>query len=151
MPLEQAAADLRAEGMALAAAKCDVRVSADIDAPVTLAKETYRFPDVVYANAGIFVSPRPPWDISEEEFTSIVDMNLMGTWRTLKAVLPGMVERGSGAVVATASVAGMAGADGVAAHVARKHGVVGLVKSDVASNCFGSNFHRTSFNYNATR
>ena len=50
-----------------------------------------------------------------------------------KAVLPGMVARGSGAIVATASVAGVAGADGVAAYVASKHGVVGLVKSAAIS------------------
>jgi NAD(P)-dependent dehydrogenase (short-subunit alcohol dehydrogenase family) len=54
----------------------------------------------------------------------------------MAAVLPAMVARGSGAIVATASVAGVVGAGGLAAYVASKHGVMGLVKSvaiDVAS------------------
>jgi NAD(P)-dependent dehydrogenase (short-subunit alcohol dehydrogenase family) len=54
---------------------------------------------------------------------------LLGIWRAMRAVLPAMVARGSGSIVATASVAGLVGAGGLAAYVASKHGVVGLVRS----------------------
>ena len=55
----------------------------------------------------------------------------------MAATLPAMVEKGRGAIVATSSVAGLVGAGGLAAYVASKHGVAGLVKSsaiDVAKS-----------------
>ncbi len=131
--LAETAELLRAAGVDVVAARCDVRSTTDIEALVKRGEDSFGSPDVVYANAGIFMSPVAPWDMSEAAFEAVVDVNLTGTWRTLKAVLPRMVARGSGAVVATASVAGCAGADGFAAYVASKHGVVGLVKSAAIS------------------
>ena len=131
--LDQTAASFRAEKIPVVAQHCDIRESASIAALIEAGESAFAYPDVVYANAGIFMAPCPPWDISEDEFTAIVEVNLIGTWRTFKAVLPGMIERGRGAIVATASVAGVAGADGVAPYVASKHGVVGLVKSAAIS------------------
>jgi NAD(P)-dependent dehydrogenase (short-subunit alcohol dehydrogenase family) len=131
--LEHTAGSLRAGKISVVAQRCDIRRIEDIAALVTTGERAFGYPDVVYANAGIFMAPCAPWDVSEEEFASIVDVNLTGTWRTFKVVLPRMVERGSGAIVATASVAGMVGADGVAPYVASKHGIVGLVKSAAIS------------------
>lgn len=86
-------------------------------------------PSVVFANAGIEGPVGPAWSCSEEAFLRVLNVNLLGIWRTLAAVLPGMIERGGGAIVATASVAGLVGAGGLAPYVASKHAVVGLVKS----------------------
>ena len=88
-------------------------------------------------NAGIEGKMGAPWETKEDDFTRVLDINLAGAWRTMTAVLPAMIERGEGAIVATASVAGLVGAGGLAAYVASKHGLVGLVKSvaiDVAKS-----------------
>lgn len=127
---EAVAAELRAAGTP-AHFKCtDIRRQSDIAAILALCVEKCGDgPDVLFANAGIEGQMGAPWEISEEDFARVIDVNIIGTWRTMAAVLPGMVKRGKGAIVATSSVAGLVGAGGLAAYVASKHGVVGLVRS----------------------
>ena len=116
----------------------DVRKAGDIARLVDLARTTFgAAPDTVFANAGIEGPPNAPWTISEEDFIRVIDINLIGIWRTMAATLPSMVDKGRGAIVATSSVAGLVGAGGLGAYVASKHGVAGLVKSasiDVAKS-----------------
>lgn len=116
----------------------DVRRMEDLDALVGLAEDKLGgVPDLLFANAGVEGTPGMLWEMPEAEFLSVIDINLAGTWRTMSAALPGMIERGSGAIVATASVAGLVGAGGLGPYVASKHGVVGLVRSmaiDVAKS-----------------
>lgn len=127
--LEQTASLLKNENIAGASGACDVRRQADLDALFALAAQRFTHPDVVYANAGILGAPVDVWAQDEADFMRHLDVNLAGTWRTFKAALPKMIERGSGTLVATASVAGLVGASGLAAYVATKHGLLGLVKS----------------------
>jgi NAD(P)-dependent dehydrogenase (short-subunit alcohol dehydrogenase family) len=56
-------------------------------------------------------------------------VNLIGVWRCLRAEIPAMLRGGGGAIVNTASVAGLVGAGAFSAYVASKHGVVGLTRS----------------------
>ena len=108
----------------------DVRRKADLDALVALAIEKAgRAPDILFANAGVEGKLGSAWEVPEADFMSVIDINLTGTWRSMAAVLPSMIERGSGAIVATASVAGLVGAGGLGPYVASKHGVVGLVRA----------------------
>lgn len=127
--LAQTAALLEAEGIRCVSRACDVRRQTDIDALIAAGVEHFGAPDVVYANAGILGSPTDVWAQSEAEFMRHIDVNLIGTWRTFKAVLPAMIECESGVLVVTASVAGLIGAAGLAAYVASKHALLGLVKS----------------------
>lgn len=116
-------------GVPAISAICDVSQQADLDALFAKGAATFGHPDIVYANVGILGSPVDVWDCAETDFAQVIDVNLMGAFRTFKAALPGMVRRGSGVIVATASVAGLIGAPGLAAYVASKHAVIGLVKS----------------------
>ncbi|TJY59539.1 glucose 1-dehydrogenase [Sinimarinibacterium sp. CAU 1509] len=127
--LEKTAGELMQSGARVAWAVCDVRSQSDVDALVALATDRFGAPDVVYANAGVEGPLGSPADCTEEAFLRVIDINLNGIFRTIKAVLPSMTERGSGSIVATASVAGLVGAAGLPAYVASKHGVVGLVRS----------------------
>lgn len=127
--MARTADELASRGAAVVSRVCDVRELGQIEALIAAGAERFGHPDVVYANAGVEGTLCAPWDCTEADFTRVIDINLNGIWRTMKAVLPGMVARGSGAIVATASVAGLVGAGGLAAYVASKHGVVGLVKS----------------------
>lgn len=127
--LAETVALLEAIGVPAVSAPCDVRQQAELDALFARGAAVFGHPDVVYANAGILGTPVDVWDCEEAAFAQVIDINLMGAFRTFKAALPGMVLRGSGVIVATASVAGLIGASGLAAYVASKHAVTGLVKS----------------------
>ena len=109
--------------------RADVTRSGDVAALVDIAEQRLGVPDLVFANAGIEGPIGAPWECSEADFLRVIDVNLVGIWRTAVAVLPKMLQRRSGSIVATASVAGVVGAGGLAAYVASKHGVVGLVRS----------------------
>ncbi len=85
--------------------------------------------ELVVANAGIGAPARELWDVDVAEFDRVLAVNVRGVFLTLKHTLPGMVARGSGAVVATASAAGLQGVNWFATYCASKHAVVGLVRS----------------------
>lgn len=127
--LVETASLLKEAGVESSWAICDVRKQADLDALFAYSAKEFSHPDIVYANAGILGAPTDVWALSEEEFARHLDVNLMGMWRTFKSALPAMIERKSGVIVATASVAGLVGASGLAAYVSSKHGILGLVKS----------------------
>ena len=127
--LAATAEELRRTGANVEWLTCDVRQNSHIEALVELCRTRFGDPDTLFANAGIEGPLADPWNVSEEDFRNVVDVNLLGIWRAMRAVLPAMVARGSGSIVATASVAGLVGAGGLAAYVASKHGVVGLVRS----------------------
>lgn len=110
-------------------ATCDVCRQADLDALVAGGVAALGPLDVVYANAGVLGTPGDVWTYSEQEFQTVLEINVLGTWRTFKAVLPGMLERKSGTIVATSSAAGLIGPAGLPAYVASKHAVLGLVKT----------------------
>lgn len=127
--LQRAVEEIRGLGYVAEGKQCDVRSTESVEGIVAWTKQKFGVPDAVFANAGILGGVGAPWEFSEEEFGRIIDVNLTGAWRTLKAVLPDMTARGSGSIVVTSSVAGLVGAPGLAPYVSSKHGVIGLVKS----------------------
>lgn len=85
--------------------------------------------DIVSANAGI-VSSGKSWEIPESTWQQMLDINLTGVWKTVKACIPAMLEAGNGgSVVLTSSEAGVRGMPNISHYVSAKHGVVGLMKS----------------------
>lgn len=83
--------------------------------------------DIVIANAGI-ASFGQSWELTEEQWQEVLDVNLTGVWKTTKAAIPSMIERGQdGSIVLTSSVAGSAAYANLAHYTAAKHGVVGLM------------------------
>ncbi|WP_375487977.1 mycofactocin-coupled SDR family oxidoreductase [uncultured Mycobacterium sp.] len=85
--------------------------------------------DVVVANAGICNWGRF-WEMREEQWLTLVDVNLSGVWRTMKASVPHMISAGNGgSIITVSSVAGIKSLPGQAHYSAAKHGVVGLTNS----------------------
>ena len=68
-------------------------------------------------------------DYREEDWDRVLSINLKGVWLCMKAEIPHMLKQGGGAIVNTASIAGLAGLSGTVAYVAAKHGVTGLTKA----------------------
>jgi NAD(P)-dependent dehydrogenase (short-subunit alcohol dehydrogenase family) len=82
-------------------------------------------PDLFFANAGIAMGG-PTHELSRAHWDRVIDVNLNGVVNGLLSVYPGMIERGSGHIIATASGAGLAAPPFVTAYAATKHAVVGL-------------------------
>lgn len=85
--------------------------------------------DVAVNNAGIEGRFGPVHEASVEDFERIVGVNLKGVWLGMKYQIPHMLAKGGGAIVNTASSAGVTGIPNVALYTASKHGVVGLTKA----------------------
>ncbi len=109
--------------------EADVSNAASVEAMVQKVMEAYGGIDCAFNNAGIEGQVASTEEYSEEVFDRVIDINLTGVWLCLKYEIPRMLERGSGAIVNTASGAGLVGTPGLSAYVASKHGVVGLTKT----------------------
>ncbi|GAB91298.1 mycofactocin-coupled SDR family oxidoreductase [Gordonia rhizosphera] len=108
---------------------CDVRDLKGLERAVADGLVAFGGIDIVLPTAGI-TSLGATWELSEEQWDEMVAINLSGVWRTLRATLPAMVERGAGgSIVLTGSIAGIIGMPYLAHYAATKHGVNGLVKS----------------------
>jgi len=129
MVATQALADeLTSQGGAAAAIRVDVAQDGDVERAVELAVQQYGGLDVAFNNAGIQGPARPLAEQTTEDFDRIINVNLKGIWRSMRAELPLMLERG-GAIVNTASIGGIVVAPGISPYCASKHGVIGLSKS----------------------
>ncbi|MPZ60577.1 MAG: mycofactocin-coupled SDR family oxidoreductase [Propionibacteriales bacterium] len=108
----------------------DVRELSAVRQAVDQALDTFGQIDIVCANAGISATRKLTWEIEEDEWQAMLDVNLTGVWHTVKAVVPAMLERDAGgAIIITSSVAGVRGTPYASAYVASKHGVVGLMRA----------------------
>jgi len=125
----QAVADAIADaGGTAVAVSADVGRDGDVERAVATALERWGRLDIAFNNAGMHVPSGPLADQSNEDFDRIMNVNLKGVWRALRAELPAMVERG-GAIVNMSSVCGLVAVEGIASYCATKHGVIGLSKA----------------------
>jgi SDR family mycofactocin-dependent oxidoreductase len=85
--------------------------------------------DIVCANAGI-ANIAPIWECGEQQWQDILDVNLTGVWKTVKAAIPPMIKQGTGgSIILTSSIAGLAGTANIGAYTSAKHGVTGLMRT----------------------
>jgi (+)-trans-carveol dehydrogenase len=86
--------------------------------------------DIVCGNAGISPPGMPFWQIPEEEWRDVIDVNLTGVWNTCAAAAPHMVERGAGgSIIVTSSGAGLKAMQNLADYNSSKFGVIGLTRT----------------------
>jgi SDR family mycofactocin-dependent oxidoreductase len=110
------------------AVQTDVRDSAGLEAAVEQGIAELGRLDVLVANAGIWALGKL-WEITEAQWQEMLDINLTGVWRSVKAVVPHMIEQRAGSIVLTSSVNGFEAGGGMTHYVAAKHGVLGLMKN----------------------
>ncbi len=126
---ERTAATIRQQGRDARAHAADVTKSAEVQGYVKAATDAYGRIDCFFNNAGIEGKVAFIVDSDEAVFDQVLATNVKGVFLGLRAVLPVMLAQKSGAVVNTASVAGLVGTPGMAPYVASKHAVIGLTKS----------------------
>jgi NAD(P)-dependent dehydrogenase (short-subunit alcohol dehydrogenase family) len=110
--------------------KCNVARAAEAEALVASAVKTFGRLDCAFNNAGVAGKIARTADDTEENFDLIMAVNLRGVWLCMKYEILQMVKQGQGgAIVNTASAAGLVGSHGMPAYTASKHGVIGLTKT----------------------
>lgn len=127
--LEETCALVRAAGGRAHAAQVDVRDFDRLTRELAAGIDALGGLDIVVANAGI-ASYAPGHEITEAAWQEMIDINLTGTWHTVKAAVPHLVAGGrGGSIVLTSSAAGLQGTPNLAHYVAAKHGVTGLMRT----------------------
>lgn len=126
---EGTVAQIRDAGGTASFVRCDVVRDAEVKALVESAITTYGRLDYAFNNAGIDIEKGKMADSSEAEFDAIMDVNVKGVWLCMKYELAAMLKQGGGAIVNTASVAGLIAAPKMGIYAASKHAVLGLTKS----------------------
>ena len=107
----------------------DVRDAAQLGEAVDAGVAELGGLDVVSTNAGV-ISFGNAWELSEDQWRDMLDVNLSGVWRSVKAAVPHMITTGrGGSIVLTSSTYGIDGSATLAHYSAAKHGVVGLMKA----------------------
>ena len=125
---EEAAAAIRDAGGTAEFFPCDVSVEADCEALVAHVVELHGRLDFAVNNAGIgFHAPLA--DTPTEDFDRVIAVDLRGVFLGMKHQIRQMLRNGGGAIVNTASNAGVQAVKNLGAYTAAKHGVVGLTKS----------------------
>ena len=125
---DSVAAVERAGGEALAV-PADVTRRADVERYVEAALGRFGGLDAFFNNAGILGAVSPLVDYPEETFDRVLAVNVKAVWLGMKVVAPVLRGRGGGAIVNTASIAGLRGTPNLIAYTASKHAVVGMTKT----------------------
>lgn len=126
---EATAGIVRQKGGEAVAVTADVTKSDEVKAYVKATIEKFGRIDCFFNNAGIEGKLAHTAEYDEAVFDAVIGVNVKGIFLGLRHVLPEMIRQGSGAVVNTASVAGLVGTPGMPAYVASKHAVIGLTKT----------------------
>jgi NAD(P)-dependent dehydrogenase (short-subunit alcohol dehydrogenase family) len=109
--------------------KCDVSKDSDVKAMVEKTVNTFGRLDYAFNNAGIEGMSAITHECTDEIWEKTIGVNLKGVWLSMKYEIEQMLKQGKGAIVNTASIAGLVGFQGLPAYTASKHGVIGLTKT----------------------
>lgn len=120
---------VEAEGRKVLARQVDIRDDAAVRSLVADAVKKFGRLDILVANAGVLSWGRL-WELTDEQWNAVIDTNLTGTWRTLRAVIPAMIEAGNGgSIIIVSSAGGIKATPGNAHYSASKHGLTALTNS----------------------
>ena len=116
----------------------DAGNAGDVSELINLALRTNGKIDVIYANAGISGGTPNIFEQTEDQWRNILQVNLIGPMLAIQLGAPHMIKQGGGAIICTASVAGIRNGAGSPAYSASKAGVISLV-SLAANQLAGTN------------
>ena len=120
---------VRAAGAEALTVEADVTRAADVERYVAAATERFGGVDVFFNNAGVLGAVAPIVDYPEDVFDRVMAVNVKGVWLGLKHVGAAIAAKGGGAIVNTASIAGLRGTPSLVAYTTSKHAVIGLTRT----------------------
>ncbi|GJM36948.1 MAG: putative short-chain dehydrogenase/reductase [Acidimicrobiales bacterium] len=126
--LQETVRMITASGGDALAVTTDIRSTEQVQALTDRAVEDYGSVDILVANAAI-CGTGPLEQLTDAQWDDMIDVNLTGTFKCLRAVLPHMKRTGYGRVVVTSSMTGRHGNANLSHYSASKFGVIGMVKS----------------------
>jgi SDR family mycofactocin-dependent oxidoreductase len=126
--LNAVVAEVAARGSRALPLVADVRDPVAVGTAVATAVSAFGRIDILVNNAGI-VTSAPFWELTEAQWSAVVDVNLSGVWRTTRAAVPHLRRSPRGRIVNIASTGGVRAVPEFAHYVAAKHGVVGLTRA----------------------
>ena len=128
--LRATSTEMAADGIRVLALQGSATDSADCAAAAAACHERFGRIDILVNNVGGSVIPvMPMWEVSDEQWDLMMDLNLKSAFNFCRAVIPYMLERKYGRIVNIASTAGKEGNPNTAAYCAAKAGVIGMTKS----------------------
>jgi (+)-trans-carveol dehydrogenase len=126
--LDEAVAEVRKLGRQALARVADVTDGRTLSDAVAQAQKQFGLIDLLVTAAGID-SWGAAWELTDDQWQKMIDVNLTGVWKTAKAVAPVMIAQGQGAMVFIGSVLSHRANKSFAHYTAAKHGVLGLMRS----------------------
>ncbi|MBD3320433.1 MAG: SDR family oxidoreductase [Chitinivibrionales bacterium] len=126
---EKAAQEIEENGGACIFTATDVSRDGDVRKLMDKTIEKYGRLDCAFNNAGIEGEQSTTALTSEENWDTVIAINLKGTWLCMKHEIDQMLKQNSGSIVNMSSVAGLIGFEGICAYDAAKHGIIGLTKT----------------------
>lgn len=112
------------------AVPADVRDTAGMQRLADTAMSEFGRTDFLLANAGILSLSDATWELTDEQWDDMIDINLTGVFKACRAVVPNIRSGGrGGSIVITSSIAGLKGVAGCTHYTAAKHGIVGLMRT----------------------
>ncbi|ERH09573.1 MAG: dehydrogenase [halophilic archaeon J07HX64] len=129
---QETVSDIEATGGEATFVRADVTDENDIEEMVAVAVDSYGGLDYAFNNAGIEGTEAPASEQSMSNWEQVIDTNLKGVFLSMREEIPVLMENGGGAIVNTASIAGLRGFRNLSPYVASKHGVVGLTRTAAA-------------------
>ncbi|WP_445166209.1 mycofactocin-coupled SDR family oxidoreductase [Mycolicibacterium sp. Dal123E01] len=132
-------------------AEVDVRDYDGLKASVDAGVEEFGRLDIIVANAGIGNGGQTLDQTSEADWNAMIDVNLSGVWKSVKAGVPHILSGGNGgSIILTSSVGGLKAYPHTGHYIAAKHGVVGLMRTFAvelgAQNIRVNSVHPTNVN-----
>lgn len=106
----------------------DVRNAKDVQNAVENGAKSFGTIDILFNNAGICAYGLSH-ELTENEWDTMIDINLKGSWLVSKYVIPYLIKQKSGVIIYNSSVAGLRGMNRISHYAASKHALVGLAKS----------------------
>jgi 3-oxoacyl-[acyl-carrier protein] reductase len=131
--VERVADEVAGTGGRADPASVDVTDQAAVEAAARRVEEELGPPALLVNNAGTLRAVGLPWEVEVEDWKADVDTSLLGSYLCARAVLPGMVERGSGRIVNVASNVAVRPAPHQSGYAAGKAGVLSLTEALAAA------------------
>src|SRR4051795_6169013 len=128
--MEETVALVEKEGRRCVAVEADVRSTEDMQRLADTAMAEFGRIDFLLANAGILSLSDSTWELTDEQWDDMIDINLTGVFKACRAVVPHIRAGGNGgSIIITSSIAGLRGVAGCTHYTAAKHGIVGLMRT----------------------